>query len=374
MKTETYTSSRQWFAKIMESEDAHRAPLKLLLFLLRILSFFYGFLVRIRSLFYRVGVFRTMKLPRRVISVGNITVGGTGKTPMVLELASHFQKRGNQVAVLSRGYGREGDGATYRLVSDGQRILESPERAGDEAYFIARELPGIIVAVAKDRFRAGLRLLEKYKIDLFILDDGYQHLRLYRDLNILLLKSDRPFGNGFLLPRGTLREPPSGMNRANLILVTGKKSGIEIPSGPVQPKYPEGIPVCRVFFRGASFRNMTSGEEVKAETLSGKKCLLVSGIADPASFKKLVESQGIAVERELVFPDHHKYLPDDLDAVENIARYRKVDVVITTDKDAVKWKSFNGNDVPVLVLKLSLSPIDPLPWSLIEGKEPVPAT
>ncbi|HXN07206.1 MAG TPA: tetraacyldisaccharide 4'-kinase, partial [Nitrospiria bacterium] len=139
----------------------------------------------------------------------------------------------------------------------------------------------------------------------------------------------------------------------------------------VQPKFPNGIPVCRVFFRGASFRNMKSGEEIQGQSLSGRKCLLVSGIADPASFRKFVESLGIVVERELVFPDHHKYLPDDLDAVENIARYRKVDAVITTDKDAVKWKNFNGNGAPVLVLKLTVSPVDPFPWKLIDGNDAV---
>ena len=189
---------------------------------------------------YAAGLLPSRKLPRPVISVGNLTVGGTGKTPTVAMLARHFISRGKRVVVLSRGYGGRqtawgGGGFHWKLA-----LLLSPEEAGDEPYLLASTVPGLAVVVGADRYRAGLLAMEQLKPDIFILDDGYQHLRLKRDLNILLLDSRHPFGNGRMLPAGLLREPQSAAERADLIMYTRCSDGEEINHFPEKPS-------CRAF-------------------------------------------------------------------------------------------------------------------------------
>jgi tetraacyldisaccharide 4'-kinase len=365
MKTETYTSSRQWFYRILNSGEP-KGLWKIFFFPLYFLSLVFLYAVKIRAYLYKIRVLRAGILPKRVISVGNLTVGGTGKTPTVLALARFFQEQGLQVAILSRGYKRSGT-ARNLLVSNGREILVSPSEAGEEAYFLARELKGVIVAVGKNRYLTGLFLLKKFKIDLFILDDGFQHLKLRRDTDILLLNHDKPFGNGFLLPRGELREPLSALKRASLILWTRKEMVFDKADPFSNPLKFDMIPSHSVFFVPDCFMDMETQEHYSPESLGGKSVLLVSGIGNPKSFTKLIEQCGIQVVRELIFPDHHPYPSDDIDAIYDIARSRKVDFIITTDKDAVKLAPHLRNEIPMITLKLKMITGEDFPWEELKN-------
>ena len=247
-------------------------------------------------------------------------------------------------------------------MSDGNQLFASPSSAGEEAYFLARELKGVIIAVGKNRCQTARLLLTKYKIDLFILDDAYQHLRLHRDVNILLLDANQPFSNRFLLPRGGLREPLSSINRASLILLTSKGED----KSTVDPLLTEGpfarIPKYFVRFDPKCFFNPLTSENYSIEALHHKTALLVSGIANPKSFRALIEKCHIQVIRELVFPDHHPYHFNDINAIYDIARSRKVDFIITTDKDAVKLNPYLRNETPLIVLKLEFKGGADFPW------------
>ena len=175
--------------------------------------------MRLRALFYEIGIFRVKRLPLPVISVGNITMGGTGKTPTVILIARELMARGKRVAVLTRGYGGSLEGET-RIVSDGEKLFLSPAEAGDEPCLLASSLPGLMVVMGSDRYRAGCLALKELSPDCFILDDGFQHQRLGRDLDILLLDGTAPFNNGWTLPAGFLREPISAVSRADLVILT----------------------------------------------------------------------------------------------------------------------------------------------------------
>jgi tetraacyldisaccharide 4'-kinase len=199
------------------SGKRHGPADRLLLALLTILSFPYEQVVRLRAWAYRSGVLSSRRLPRPVISVGNLTVGGTGKTPAVAMLAKYFISRGKRAVVLSRGYGGTLRGG-LGIVSDGTNLLLTPGEGGDEPYLLATTVSGLAVVVGADRYRAGLFAMERLAPDIFILDDGFQHLRLDRDLNILLLDNGQPFGNGKTLPAGLLREPRSAVQRRSRYL------------------------------------------------------------------------------------------------------------------------------------------------------------
>ena len=189
-----------------------------LLFPLFLLSIPYGWAVRIKALLYHLGIKRSKHLPCPVISVGNLTVGGTGKTPLVMALAKGLTQRGVRVAILTRGYKRRKASGT--VASDGQSILLSPQESGDEPTLMSQTLRDIPVLVGKDRAATGQIALDRFHVDALLLDDGYQHLQLCRDLNILLIDSTLGFGDRYLLPRGILREPLSHLGRANLLLFT----------------------------------------------------------------------------------------------------------------------------------------------------------
>ena len=231
-------AAERYFRELLDG--SRRGIIDRLIFaLLVIISVPYGIVIRLRALAYALVAVPSHTLPRPVISVGNLTVGGTGKTPAVAMLARHFIARGKKVAVLSRGYGGALRGREA-LVSDGETIFLSAVEAGDEPFLLASSVPGLAVVVGSDRYGAGLRALERLAPDIFILDDGFQHLRLRRDLNILLLDSSRPFGNERVLPAGLLREPQSAGNRADLIIYTRSSEGGE-------PDHFPGKPACRAF-------------------------------------------------------------------------------------------------------------------------------
>ncbi|NTV54742.1 MAG: tetraacyldisaccharide 4'-kinase, partial [Syntrophaceae bacterium] len=187
--------------------------------LLFFLSLVYGVLVRLRAGAYAVGLFRTKRLPCRVISVGNITLGGTGKTPTVINIGGLMQQHGRRPLVLSRGYGRKDESATT-VVSDGVSLFLNPSVGGDEPSLIANRLARVPVVVGSDRYRAGTFAVGRFHPDCVILDDGFQHIRLARDLNIALIDASDPFGGGMLFPAGILREPPSALERADVVVIT----------------------------------------------------------------------------------------------------------------------------------------------------------
>ena len=183
------------------------------------ISAIYGAAQKLRASCYRQNLFRSQALPCRVISIGNLTVGGTGKTPMTIYLARNLQQSGKSVVVISRGYkgAAESGGG---IVSDGRNLLLDADQAGDEPYLMACRLPGIPVVVGKNRFEAGMLAVREFQPEIIVLDDAYQHLKLKRDINIILLDHDRPFGNSHLLPRGILREPKAALMRASACILT----------------------------------------------------------------------------------------------------------------------------------------------------------
>jgi tetraacyldisaccharide 4'-kinase len=324
------TSITRYYRELAEGKR-NALPDRLLLFLLAPLALCYGTLLGLRATLFAAGFFRTLHLPRPEVSVGNLTVGGTGKTPMVALLARELLARGRKVAVLSRGYGGTLHGRGEHLVSDGARILLAPEEAGDEPVLLARSVPGLMVVIGADRHRAGLLAMERLNPDLFILDDGYQHLRLWRNLNILLLDCRSPFGNGRTFPAGLLREPRSALNRADLVIHTRCREGAE--PGEILP----GVPSCRGDHQLVGFTPLGEGGEPHPfAELHGLRGVAFAGIADPEAFFSGLVSAGLTLVATLPLPDHCRYQETELAAICRLAREHGADYLITTTKDAVK--------------------------------------
>lgn len=344
----------EYFKDLLNGER-HSLADRLLLVLLRGCAVPYSLAMRLRAAAYAVGLLRSRRLPRPVISVGNITVGGTGKTPMTAWLARYLMSRGRRVAVLSRGYGGKLEG-TVAIVADGNRLLLSPEEAGDEPCLLAGLLPGLMVVIGSDRYRAGCLAMEQLNPDFFILDDGFQHLRLQRNLNILLLDSRQPFANGRILPAGFLREPRSAIGRADLALFTRCADKMQPDA-----KLPATLPVCHARHRLSGFTTLSAGPVRRFEELSGKRGLAFAGIADPAGFFDELERQGALLAATLAFPDHTVYGDEECAALARLRTSARADYLITTAKDGVKLKALGGDDCPCYVATLELEIADAAP-------------
>jgi 3-deoxy-D-manno-octulosonic-acid transferase len=304
--------------------------------LLSVLAMPYGAIVRLRAGLYRLGWLPVRRLPCRVVSVGNLTVGGTGKTPVVIALVDRLLARGLRVGVLSRGYRRRSRQAAL-LVSDGRAVLAGPAEAGDEPHLIATRCPRAIVAVGPDRHRLGAWVLEKHPIDCFVLDDGFQHLGLHRDADLLVVDASDPAGLQMLVPAGRLREPLAAASRATAVLMTRADAGdwqdvagtIEREAGKLPPPVPSR-------FRAEALVHVATGEVRKAEALAGRAVMAFSGIGNPGSFRALLEQAGFRIAGEMVFADHHDYAAADLESVRAQARRSGADLIVTTEKDAGK--------------------------------------
>jgi tetraacyldisaccharide 4'-kinase len=346
------TDLSHYFKELVAGER-QRVRDRLLLVLLKLASHPYALVLRLRAAGYRLGLLRSFRLPCPVISVGNITLGGTGKTPTTALLAAELIKRGRRVAVLSRGYGGSANGA-LRIVSDGKNMLTTAQEAGDEPYLLAQKVPGLMVVIGADRYQAGLLALRELKPDLFILDDGFQHLRLHRDLNLLLLDCARPFANGRVLPAGFLREPLSALNRADLVLFTRCAGSVASPSLPVAK------PSCRSSHRLAGFVTLDGGAPRPFKELKGKKGLAFAGIADPEGFYNSLEQEGISLVATLAFSDHISYGDQEIASLCRLRDASRAQFIITTEKDAVKLEQFRERlgEVHVAALELCLeSPV-----------------
>jgi len=323
---------------------------RIFLFPLYLLSLPYGWVVRTRSLLYSLQLLKTRTLSCPVISVGNITVGGTGKTPLVMALAKGLMSRGIVVAILSRGYKRTKTSGP--VVSDGRDLLLSPEESGDEPFLMARACRGVPVLVGKDRSANGRTALRQFGIQGLLLDDGYQHLPLRRDLDILLIDGRLGFGDGHLLPRGILREPLSHLRRAHLFLLT-KVEDLET-SRSIEKKINEIHPRADVFHSHYQPTSLVGahGEEEELDSLGGKKILALSGIAQPDSFSLLLRRCGAEIVREAIFPDHHRYLPGDLSSIKEESK--RVDWIVTTEKDMLKLRKLGIDDLPIRSLRIEM--------------------
>jgi tetraacyldisaccharide 4'-kinase len=323
---------------------------RILLFPLTLLSLPYGWAVGARSLFYSVRLLKTKMLPCPVISVGNITVGGTGKTPLVIALARGLMARGISVAILSRGY--KGTQASGPVVGDGKSIFLSPEESGDEPFLMAQMCKGVPVLVGKNRFVNGRIALQRFGMKGLLLDDGYQHLRLHRDLDILLIDSHIGFGDHHLLPRGILREPLSHLCRAHLFILT-KVDDLET-SRPLEKKIHEIHPGAQVFHSHYQPMSLvdSKGEQEELNSLKGKKILALSGIANPDAFSSLLRKCEMEIASEAIFPDHHFYLPKDLSFIKE--KSKGVDWIVTTEKDMLKLRTLGIDHLPIRSLRIEM--------------------
>src|SRR3989441_1172788 len=307
-----------------------RTPRGMLLAPLIPLSHLYGFAMRARAALYARGLLRQQILPCRVISVGNLTVGGTGKTPVVIALAAALRDRGRMVGVISRGYKRR-SGTSILEISDGRTLRGHPEDSGDEPFLIAQRCSGVPVAVGADRPLVGRYLVDRFDLDTLVLDDGFQHLALRRDMDILVLDAGAPFGNGYLLPRGRLREQLSAMERASAVLVTraSQAQRLDELKATVPPGAP-AVPIWVTDFTPSAVMQVGGSAAAEPSALKGERVLAVSGIGNPEAFRRLLAAAGAIVVDHCVFPDHHAYSVDGLQRVRSAAEQAGVGRVVKT--------------------------------------------
>jgi tetraacyldisaccharide 4'-kinase len=322
--------------------------LDLLLFPLVFISWIYGIVIHLRHMLYRVGIFKSRRLPCRCISVGNITLGGTGKTPLVITLAKELQKRGITVGILSRGYKgiREKAGG---VVSDGKQIRLTPVEAGDEPFLLASKLAGVPVVVGKKRYAMGISAHEQFGMDCLILDDGFQHLGVQRDTDIVLIDARRGFGNNRLFPRGPLREPLRSLRRASMLLLT--KTAAPQTHTALEKElrtHAPAVPLYHSRYKPAYLLEAATGRSLSPAAVSGKRVFAFAGVADPEYFVHLLKELGASVVKAIYFPDHYAYELADLTMLR--AQGKRADVFITTEKDFVKLQRLPLHDIPLYIL------------------------
>lgn len=320
-----------------------------LFLLLVIVGWLYGSIGAIRSGLYRRGFLPAYRATVPVVSVGNLAVGGTGKTPVVDLVVKYLLSQGRRVAVVSRGYGGRERGVG--VVSAGNGPLLPPERCGDEPYLLALRNPAAIVVIARRR-PAGMRLaVERFGAEVIVLDDGFQHLAAARDLDIVLLDARAPLGNGHVLPAGVLRECPSALKRGDLFLLT--RCGEDLP----RPEVP-GLPGPLLHSRHRLHGVLLSldGKEMPLAMLTGKSGVAFAGVADPQAFFADLAEAGLSLVDTLAFPDHAAYGTAEIKRLEMAAA--KGDYLITTEKDAVKLL---GRSFPVPCFRI------PLRLEMLEG-------
>ncbi len=291
-----------------------------------------------------------------VISVGNLTVGGNGKTPFTVFLAAHLHARGLAVAIVSRGWGRTIDRGNPVLVSDGTRCLLSPREAGDEPVMMAKSFDGPI-AVARRRIDAIALLRERGHFDAFILDDGFQHLRLRRNLDLLLINAARGFGNGWVLPAGPLREGRDALARADAIVLIDSGAPGERAASAADLALPAHLPIFHAALRPCALVRADAARWHQCPlALSGRRVVAVSGLADPAGFHAMLHELGATIAATFDFPDHHDYTPHDFENVLSAAA--GADLIVTTEKDLVKLEVFPAPGVSLYALRLEVA-MDP---------------
>jgi len=311
-------------------------------------------MVKLRRWLYSKGVPLAKNLPCKVISVGNVAAGGSGKTPAVIAIARMFREHYDlSVAILSRGYRSQVRDSA--VVSDGENILLKPAEAGDEPYLLSRSLPGVPILIGKDRVQTGLMAVRRWDSQIVILDDGFQYLRLARDVNIITVDATRPFGFGHVLPRGYLREPLSVLNHADLILLTRVDQCEDLDY--VRNRLTEIAPSAPIFesiYRPHSLCSLDTQQDMALDTIRGKKLLAVCGIANPTSFVETLQALNPAKVDLLSFPDHHAYPPRSIESIRQSMAKSDADFIVTTEKDAQKLGVIEDHPILSLTVELKL--------------------
>ncbi len=313
------------------------------------LSKIYGFVVKTRIFFYKRGTLKSVRLPVPVISVGNITMGGTGKTPVVEYIARYLQKRGKRVAILSRGYA-----ATIKqeMGSFGKNVCN------DEHLLFQENIPDIPNLLNKDRVKSGFEAIRHFQAEYVLLDDGFQHLRLARDLDIVIIDALNPFGHGHVVPRGMLREPLEEMRRAGMIMLTHVDQCGDDKIRAVINRLREiagDVPLVETVHQPMYLESPKDAAPMDIHWLQGKKVFAFCAIGNPVSFRKSVESLGGELLGFRVFPDHHVYTPSELKELNAAAQQVKPDAIVITQKDKVKMRNnFDIWDFPLWALKMEI--------------------
>lgn len=314
---------------------------------------------------------RQEHVPAVVISLGNITVGGTGKTPTVCMLARRLQAQGWRVALLNRGYRSQREQGGAAVMSDGQHVLLTAEEGGDEACLMARSLPGVPVLVGRHRAAGGRLAVERFGTQVLLLDDGFQHWQLYRDLDIVLVDGTNPFGNGHVLPRGILREPLEQLARAGAFIITKRDQISQDRADAIVRQlrqYNRQAPVAMAVHKPASclsFAAWYDGRRAgEAGLPKGTKVLAVSALGNPVSFEQTLRDAGFTVAAAIRYEDHHQYSRDDIRQMADQAAAAGCPLV-TTEKDAVKLPAslIHEYDLPLYVLSITIE--------IVEGQETI---
>ncbi len=329
---------------------------------LRPASYAYGTAISLRSALFARGLVRSRRLPVPVLSVGNLSAGGSGKTPFVEMLAGRLREQGQRVVIILRGY--RGGSTKPTIISDGRDLKCEPPEAADEAYLLARHLPGVAVLTGADRYRVGEMALDHVHPSVIILDDGFQHLRLYRDLDIVLVDAGNPLGYGRLLPAGLLREPPEAFGRADIVVITHADAGSDLDRAiQVVRRYAPTAPIALAVHRPVDLIDVRSGERLSLERLDGQRLLAVSGIATPRRFQATLVRLGAIVAAHRIFPDHHHYASADLAMINAAVGQVGASMIVTTEKDMVKLTRLDLMKVGAPLYALSIS------LELVEGAE-----
>jgi len=325
--------------------------------------------VKTRRFLYNLRILRDSTLGVQVIAIGNLTVGGTGKTPVVEKFARELRDQGRNVAILSRGYRSRptplhqrvinkillrADTTPPRIVSDGRSLLLDSETAGDEPYMLASNLKDVVVLVDKDRVKAGRYAIEKFGCDTLLLDDGFQYWKLRgRRQDIVLVDCQQPFGNERMLPRGTLREPPSHLARASTIFITksdGKTAALRKRIAELNST--AGIIEC--VHHPLYLEDVFTGQRHDLALIKGRKVASLSGIAQPESFEHNLVSNGSELVYSKRFADHHRFTQQEVLNAINRSKKRQAEMIITTQKDAVRFPKIDRRDLPILFMRVEI--------------------